>query len=206
MYEMKRFSYYLTVTALLQAVVPLVGGFVVPQQSVLSPTTAAARTTLTPSLHMLPSAADVMASSSPLLETSIASSLTLIAETQAWVQPTATFLDPFLNLMSFAMLARVVLSWYPEAKETQMPWVLLVYPTEPLLRVAKGFVPPAFGVDIVSRKAVVLLMKSDMISLKNSSLTNIARDLHEDTGLLVGNLYIHSRNSPGTTGLAHDED
>jgi YggT family protein len=72
----------------------------------------------------------------------------MLAETESWVQPTAAFLDPFLNLLSFAMLARVVLSWYPETTITKMPWVLLVFPTEPLLRAVKGFVPPAFGVDI----------------------------------------------------------
>jgi len=31
----------------------------------------------------------------------------LLAETEAWVKPAVTFLDPFLNLMSFAMV-RVV--------------------------------------------------------------------------------------------------
>ena len=77
----------------------------------------------------------------------ISSSLVL-AETEVWVQPAALFLDPFFNVMSFAMLARVVLSWYPETKQTDFPWTVLVIPTEPLLRVAKGFVPPAFGVDI----------------------------------------------------------
>lgn len=77
-----------------------------------------------------------------------ASNSLLLAETEAWVQPFASFLDPFLNLMSFAMLARVVLSWYPETKLTDVPWVLLVIPTEPLLRIVKGVVPPAFGVDI----------------------------------------------------------
>jgi YggT family protein len=72
----------------------------------------------------------------------------LLAETEAWVQPAQLFLDPFLNLMSLAMLARVVLSWYPETKITDFPWIALVLPTEPLLRVVKGVVPPAFGVDI----------------------------------------------------------
>ena len=57
-------------------------------------------------------------------------------------------LDPFLNIMSLAMLARVVLSWYPEVKITTMPWLILTVATEPLLRAVKGFVPPAFGVDI----------------------------------------------------------
>lgn len=82
-----------------------------------------------------------------LVDAASASSL-LIAETEAWVQPAATFLDPLLNLMSFAMLARVVLSWYPTTKSTDFPWVLLVIPTEPLLRAVRGVIPPAFGVDI----------------------------------------------------------
>jgi YggT family protein len=76
------------------------------------------------------------------------SSTVLLGETEAWVQPAQLVLDPFLNLMSFAMLARVVLSWYPETKLTDFPWIALVIPTEPLLRIVKGVVPPAFGVDI----------------------------------------------------------
>ena len=72
----------------------------------------------------------------------------LLAETQAWVAPTATVLGIFLNTMSLAMLIRVVLSWYPDMKATEFPWLFVVIPTEPLLRAAKGVIPPAFGVDI----------------------------------------------------------
>ena len=75
----------------------------------------------------------------------------LEAQTAAWVVPTATVLDPLLNFLSFAMLARVVLSWYPEMEGSKnKPWwaALVVFPTEPLIRSARGFVPPAFGVDI----------------------------------------------------------
>jgi YggT family protein len=68
--------------------------------------------------------------------------------TEPWVQPTVWVLDPFLNFMSLAFLSRVVLSWYPEAKLTELPWILLVFPTEPFLKIAKGSIPPAFGVDI----------------------------------------------------------
>lgn len=71
-----------------------------------------------------------------------------LAETEAWVQPTAIFLDPFLNIMSFCMLVRVVLSWYPSTKLTDLPWILAVVPSEPLLRAVRGVIPPAFGVDI----------------------------------------------------------
>lgn len=80
--------------------------------------------------------------------TPAASSGLLLAATEPWVQPAIFVLDPFLNLMSLAMLARVVLSWYPEVKITEMPWLILTVTTEPLLRAVKGFVPPAFGVDI----------------------------------------------------------
>lgn len=78
----------------------------------------------------------------------ISSSTIQLAETEAWVQPTATFLSIFLNFMSFAFLSRVVLSWYPTANIKDIPWILLVLPTEPLLKSVKGVIPPAFGVDI----------------------------------------------------------
>jgi YggT family protein len=51
-------------------------------------------------------------------------------------------------LIDFLQLARVVLSWYPKTDVKEAPWIFLVVPTQPLLNVAKGFVPPAFGVDI----------------------------------------------------------
>ena len=72
----------------------------------------------------------------------------LLAETVAWVQPTALILDPILNFMSLAMLLRVVLSWYPTQNVSEFPWIVAVLPTEPLLKSVRGIVPPAFGVDI----------------------------------------------------------
>ena len=89
---------------------------------------------------MLPAAVEMHAALEPTL--SSCNSL-LLAETEEWVQPTAAFLDPFLNFFSFAMLARVVLSWYPETKVTEMPWVLLVIPTQPFLKAVRGVIPPA---------------------------------------------------------------
>lgn len=82
------------------------------------------------------------------LSTAAASSGMLLAETEAWVQPTALVLGPFLNFLSFAMLCRVVASWYPETNLNKVPWIFVAWPTEPLLRLVKGVVPPAFGVDI----------------------------------------------------------
>jgi YggT family protein len=83
------------------------------------------------------------------MEATITSLVIAQQTTEAWVQPLILVLDPFLNFMSFAMLARVVLSWYPEIKFKDAPWsAIVVIPTDSLLRLAKGFVPPAFGVDI----------------------------------------------------------
>mmetsp|Transcript_21164 Transcript_21164/g.29921 ORF Transcript_21164/g.29921 Transcript_21164/m.29921 type:complete len:170 (+) Transcript_21164:147-656(+) len=72
----------------------------------------------------------------------------LLAETEAWVQPLASVLDPFLNLFSFAMLCRIVISWYPKTNLNELPFNIVVWPTEPLLKAIRGSVPPAFGVDI----------------------------------------------------------
>jgi YggT family protein len=71
-----------------------------------------------------------------------------LAETEAWVKPVATVVDPLLNFMSFAMLCRVVLSWYPNFNINEVPWIFVVWPTQNLLRLVKDVIPPAFGVDI----------------------------------------------------------
>ncbi|KAL7526785.1 hypothetical protein ACHAWF_001909 [Thalassiosira exigua] len=71
-----------------------------------------------------------------------------ISETEAWVQPLSLVLGPSLNFFSFAMLCRIVLSWYPSANINEFPFNLIVWPTEPLLRLVRGSIPPAFGVDV----------------------------------------------------------
>lgn len=82
------------------------------------------------------------------LGVSAASTSMLLAETEPWVQPLANALDPTLNLLSFAMLCRVVISWYPTTNVNELPFSLVVWPTEPLLKFTRGSIPPAFGVDI----------------------------------------------------------
>ena len=98
------------------------------------------------SLAMMDVAAITDASSA--ISSAIASSGITLAETEAWVQPTALILGPFLNFLSFAMLCRVVASWYPDTNLNEVPWLFVAWPTEPLLKLVKGLVPPAFGVDI----------------------------------------------------------
>mmetsp|Transcript_8431 Transcript_8431/g.11737 ORF Transcript_8431/g.11737 Transcript_8431/m.11737 type:complete len:156 (-) Transcript_8431:105-572(-) len=71
-----------------------------------------------------------------------------IAEAPLWVGPVSSILDPVLFLAQFMMLGRVLLSWYPEVDVNKLPYNLIAWPTEPLLRATRSVVPPAFGVDI----------------------------------------------------------
>jgi YggT family protein len=50
----------------------------------------------------------------PLMSSLLIAAGSTPSQTEPWVQPLSNVLDPFLNFMSFAMLSRVVLSWYPE--------------------------------------------------------------------------------------------
>ncbi|KAL7510625.1 hypothetical protein ACHAXN_007484 [Cyclotella atomus] len=76
------------------------------------------------------------------------SSSMMVAETEAWVQPLSLVLGPVLSILSIGMLCRIVLSWYPTANVNELPFNLVVWPTEPFLKLVRGSVPPAFGVDI----------------------------------------------------------
>ncbi|KAL3808847.1 hypothetical protein ACHAXA_003898 [Cyclostephanos tholiformis] len=97
-------------------------------------------TTLDPSSMIV---STMTTSFSPLSFSSI-----VLSETEAWVVPLSLVLGPFLNFFSFAMLCRIVLSWYPSTNVNEVPFNIVVWPTEPLLRLLRGSVPPAFGVDI----------------------------------------------------------
>lgn len=41
-----------------------------------------------------------------------------------------------------------MISWYPQTNVNEAPFNFVVWPTEPLLKVTRNVVPPAFGVDI----------------------------------------------------------
>lgn len=74
--------------------------------------------------------------------------LALASDAYPWAGPVRLVLDPALNLGQFWMLLRVVMSWYPEVNLNKLPYNLVAWPTEPILKPTRQVVPPAFGVDI----------------------------------------------------------
>ena len=126
-----------------------VSGYVLhPLPSLLSREQNPSRTALSAFLPPPSSLFPAPTSPPPALTQTFASSPFLLSETESWVAPVALSGDVFLNLLSFLMLCRVVISWYPKTDLTSFPYSLVVFPTEWLLRPTRGIVPPAFGVDV----------------------------------------------------------
>ena len=57
-------------------------------------------------------------------------------------------LGPFLGLMIFLFIFRIVLTWYPQVDLNRLPFNLVAWPTEPFLVPVRKLVPPLGGVDI----------------------------------------------------------
>ncbi len=57
-------------------------------------------------------------------------------------------LGPFLAIMTFLFIIRIVLTWYPQVDQTRLPYSLVIWPTEPLLVPSRKLIQPLGGVDI----------------------------------------------------------
>jgi YggT family protein len=53
-----------------------------------------------------------------------------------------------LGLMTFLMIFRIILTWYPQAELNKFPFNLIGGPTEPFLIPTRKLIPPLGGVDI----------------------------------------------------------
>ena len=53
-----------------------------------------------------------------------------------------------LGLMTLLFIFRIVLTWYPQADLSKLPFSLVAWPTEPLLVPMRKLVQPIGGVDI----------------------------------------------------------
>ena len=58
------------------------------------------------------------------------------------------FLSLFLGLMILLFILRIVLTWYPQVDLNKLPFNLVAWPTEPLLKPLRKIVSPIGGVDI----------------------------------------------------------
>lgn len=56
--------------------------------------------------------------------------------------------SPFLGLMTFLFIFRIILTWYPQAELNKFPFNLVAWPTEPFLFPTRKIIPPLGGVDI----------------------------------------------------------
>lgn len=54
----------------------------------------------------------------------------------------------FLGLMILLFILRIVLTWYPQIELNRLPFSLVAFPTEPLLKPLRKIVSPIGGVDI----------------------------------------------------------
>jgi YggT family protein len=66
----------------------------------------------------------------------------------AWLAATSLGLNILLGAMTLFFIFRIVLTWYPQAELTKLPFSLVVLPTEPLLAPTRKLVPPLGGIDI----------------------------------------------------------
>ncbi|HLO84695.1 MAG TPA: YggT family protein [Nostocaceae cyanobacterium] len=64
------------------------------------------------------------------------------------VNLTAWILGPFLGLMTFLFIFRIILTWYPQVDLNRLPWNLIAWPTEPFLASSRKLIQPIGGVDI----------------------------------------------------------
>lgn len=61
---------------------------------------------------------------------------------------TSWILGPFLGLMTFLFIFRIVLTWYPQFDLNRLPFNLIAWPTEPFLIPLRKIIQPIGGVDI----------------------------------------------------------
>jgi YggT family protein len=64
------------------------------------------------------------------------------------VNLTTWILGPFLGLMTFLFIFRIVLTWYPQFDLNRWPFNLIAWPTEPFLIPLRKIIQPIGGVDI----------------------------------------------------------
>jgi YggT family protein len=79
-----------------------------------------------------------------------------------------------LLLMTVLFILRIVLTWYPQANLQQLPFSLVAFPTEPMLKPMRRIIPPLGGVDITPIVAVGICTLLREILLGQQGLITMA--------------------------------
>ncbi|MBE9124168.1 MULTISPECIES: YggT family protein [Microcoleaceae] len=69
----------------------------------------------------------------------------------------ATTLSTFLQIYTFLMIARVLLSWFPNINWYDPPFSILSQLTDPYLNLFRSIIPPLGGIDFSPLIAFFLL-------------------------------------------------
>lgn len=72
----------------------------------------------------------------------------VVREPMNTVTLTSWIIGPFVGLMTFLFIFRIVLTWYPQVNLNRFPFNVIAWPTEPFLVPLRKIVPPIGGVDI----------------------------------------------------------
>lgn len=90
----------------------------------------------------------------------------------------ALLLSLFLGLMILLFILRIVLTWYPQVELNRLPFSLVAFPTEPLLKPLRKIVSPIGGVDITPVIWVGILTLMREILLGQQGLITMALHSH----------------------------
>ncbi|MGK7951270.1 MAG: YggT family protein [Xenococcaceae cyanobacterium] len=90
----------------------------------------------------------------------------------------ALLLSLFLGLMILLFILRIVLTWYPQVELNRLPFSLVAFPTEPLLKPLRKIVSPIGGVDITPVIWVGILTLVREILLGQQGLITMALHSH----------------------------
>lgn len=63
----------------------------------------------------------------------------------------------FLQIYSYIVLGRVLLTWFPNIDWYQQPWATIAQLTDPYLELFRRFIPPLGGFDLSPIVALFLL-------------------------------------------------
>jgi uncharacterized protein YggT (Ycf19 family) len=84
-------------------------------------------------------------------------------------------LRPIFSVFSLLYIVRIPMTWYPEIKPNDLPWVLAYLPTEPVLVATRKVIPLVGGVDVTPIVWVAMLSFLNEILLGPQGLLQLAQ-------------------------------